>query len=332
MTSSLLAASMVIALGAVLSFLFSGMEAGVFALNRLRIRQLVRAGHRRARLLQTFLDNPEDFLWTILVGNTSVNILVVSLVVSGLHHLPAIVSRPWLFVGVLAAIVFVFYALCDLLPKMLFQQFPNRLCLAVAGPFRLAHLGLAPLVALTSWFADRLLRWTGGTRFTGRLFASREELRQLMHDAARALSSEERAMIDRVLELQDLTLRQITIPLAQVVCVAQTATAAEIIDLCREHRISRVPVLEAGGSRRRIIGVVSLRTLLSDPETDPPRTAAQLLAPAQYLQETLRLEEALRQIQRSGHRLAIVLDAEGREVGIATLKDILSRIFGNVRL
>src|SRR5256885_13364754 len=65
----------------VVSFVLSGMETGVFALSRLRIRQRMRAGNAQARVLHGYLENPEDFLWTILVGNTLTNFAVVSLVV-----------------------------------------------------------------------------------------------------------------------------------------------------------------------------------------------------------------------------------------------------------
>src|SRR6266700_7759535 len=61
------------------SFLMSGMEAGVFALSRLRIRQQVRAGNRRAKVLHDYLENPEDFLWTILIGNTLANVTIVTI-------------------------------------------------------------------------------------------------------------------------------------------------------------------------------------------------------------------------------------------------------------
>ena len=68
-----------------LSFLLSGMEAGVFALNRLRVRQLARAGQPSAKLLHGFLENPENFLWTILVGNTLANFVILGWVVAKLH-------------------------------------------------------------------------------------------------------------------------------------------------------------------------------------------------------------------------------------------------------
>src|SRR5208283_5031128 len=69
-----------------LSFLFSGMETGVLALNRFRVRQRMRSGDRRAAVLHGFLQNPEDFLWTILVGNTVVNFVLFSLGVLQLRH------------------------------------------------------------------------------------------------------------------------------------------------------------------------------------------------------------------------------------------------------
>src|SRR3979411_2853452 len=80
----LLAVIFIIALG--LSFLFSGMEAGVFALSRVRIRQQMRAGNPRAAALYGYLERPEDFLWTILVGNTTANFAALALIVAGLHQ------------------------------------------------------------------------------------------------------------------------------------------------------------------------------------------------------------------------------------------------------
>ena len=60
--------------------------------------------------------------------------------------------------------------LTKLLPKLLFRQFPNRLCITLARPFRFVHLALMPLVFVVSMFADVLHRISGGKTFTGSLF------------------------------------------------------------------------------------------------------------------------------------------------------------------
>src|ERR1041384_6324704 len=68
-----------------LSFLLSGMEAGVFALSRMRVRQQMRAGRRSAEVLHGYLENPENFLWTILVGNTLANFIILGMILMALY-------------------------------------------------------------------------------------------------------------------------------------------------------------------------------------------------------------------------------------------------------
>src|SRR3954453_11355557 len=70
----------------VISFLCSGMEAGVLALSRWRIRQQAREGHRRAKVLTGYLDRPENFLWAILVANTLANFGAISLIVFEIYQ------------------------------------------------------------------------------------------------------------------------------------------------------------------------------------------------------------------------------------------------------
>lgn len=313
-----------------LSFLLSGMEAGVFALSRLRVRQQRRAGQASAKLLHGFLENPENFLWTILVGNTLVNCVSLGW---GVAQLYGRLEGRWIaFVILFAVIVFLFYALFDLLPKMLFRTFPNRLCLLSAWPFRFVHLALRPLVGLVERVSRTLLQWTGGKVFSGHLFGNREELRQVMQDSAQAFTSEERAMIGRVLDLQTLTVRQIATPLAQAVTVNTAARVSEVFALARERGLTRLPVWEMREGQRRIAGLVSVESLLFQPDLEVTRAVGTLLQPALFLEEDARLEVALRRMQRAGQRLAVVLGRDQRESGIVTLEDILKVIFGDVKL
>src|SRR5436309_321416 len=285
-----------------LSFILSGMEAGVFALSRLRIRQQMRAGRASAKVLHNYLEHPENFLWTILVGNTVANFIFLGWVVAALHEVLRR-QRFW-FVIIFCVIVFLFYALFDLLPKMLFRLFPIRLCMSLARPFRLLHFLLQPLVAVVESFSGALLRWRGGKVFTGHLFGNREELRLVMQESAQAFTSEERAMINRVLDLQSLTVRQAMIPLPRAATVTTAMPLSEALALCRERKLTRLPVWDTPDSQRRIVGLLSLNVLLYQPDLDPAKPVGEFIKPALYLDEDLRLEVALRRMQRGGQRLA----------------------------
>jgi CBS domain containing-hemolysin-like protein len=322
--------TVIIGFCAVLSFLFSGIEAGVLALSRLRIRQLMRAGNRNAVVLHGYLESPENFLWTILIGNTLANFAVVGLVAVLLHNWLA--QRPVALGLSFLAAMFLVYAFCELLPKMLFRMFPNRLCLALANPFRLIHLLLSPLVAVMTKLSRGLLYWSGGKTFTGNLFGSREEMRLFMQESAQGLSSEERQMINRVLDLQNSTVRNLMLPMANVVTVSALTMMGETLKLAGEKKLTRLPVWRDESGRRRIAGIVSLRSVLYQADLDLNKITGEYVKPALYLEEDMRLEAALKWMQRSGQRLAIVLGRDQREVGIVSLQDIFKVIFGEVRL
>lgn len=327
-TKLLIAAGLIICLG--FSFVLSGMEAGVFALSRLRVRRLMRAGHKSARVLNHFLENPENFLWTIVVGNTLFNFVVLGWFFSNLHGQVALGSV-WFLLWFLVAIL-VFYTFFDLLPKMLFRLYPNRLCLMLARPFRILHIGLRPLVAVVEWVARRALHWTGGKKFSGHLFGNREELRAATQESEQVFTSDERAMITRVLDLENIAVRQIMRPLSEATTITTEASVAEALQIFRTSGFTRLPVWQQNNGARRIAGLVSADDLMYHADLNPATKVGTLLAPGLFLAEDIRLDVVLERMQRGGQRLAVVLGRDGREVGLVGLQDILKAVFGEVQL
>ena len=328
---SLLIKGGVVALCVGVSFLLSGMEAGLSTLSRLRIRQQRRAGRYAARVLQGYLDNSENFLWTILIGNTLATLVVFSMLVIELYR--AAIQHPVLIAAVFLVVAFLFYVLCDLLPKMFFRQFPNRLCLSLAIPFRFIHLILAPLVWLITGISTVLLKLGGSKSGRAPLFGTRTELRWVMEDdSTQGLTSEERAMIRRVLDLEAQTVGAVMVPFNRVVSISAKATVKELLDVCRQSNLMRVPVWEEVSGKRRTVGVVTLRSVLYGPEVELGNAVGAYVRPALFLREDNGLEDALQRMQGSGNRLAIVLGRDQQEVGILSLADILRVIFGEVSL
>jgi putative hemolysin len=312
------------------SFLLSGMEAGVFALNRLRIRRLARGGQKSARLLNRFLEQPEKFLWTILVGNTLANFLILGWTLAKLHEW--FLGQTYLTVGLFAVLVFLFYVFFDLLPKMLFRAHPNSLCLSAARVFRIVNFLLSPVVLLVEDASQTILKWTGGQVFRGQLFGNREEMRAVMRESGQALTEDEHAMVNRILDLQNFTVGQIARPLAETVSVEAATPLCAAIALAGEKNLSRLPVWEIRDGQRRIGGLLDVGPLLFRDTLELDRPASVFMIPAVFVNEGIRLEVALRLMQRAGQRMAIVLSRERTEIGIVAVKDILKVMFGEMKL
>jgi putative hemolysin len=315
------------------SFLLSGMEAGVFALNRLRIRRLARSGQLSARILNRFLEKPERFLWTILVGNTLANFIILGWILAELHAW--LVGEPRaraLTALFFAVIVFLFYAFFDLLPKMIFRARPDTMCLSAARVFRLINFLLSPLVLLVEDASQLILHWSGGQVFKGQLFGNREEMRAMMRESGQALSDDEHTMVNRILDLQNHSVGQIARPLSEMVAVSVTTPFREAVALARDREFSRLPVWEMRDGQRRVAGMLDIGPLLYRENLDAERPASAYMIPAVFVNEAVRLEVALRLMQRAGQRTAIVLARDRSEIGIVALKDILKVMFGEMKL
>ena len=312
----------------IMSFFLSGMEAGLFELSRLRVRRMVRDGDSSARRLQRFLDDPEDCLWTILVGNTLANSFAVLLTLLILRDLFQRDEQLILYWVIFSLGGLLFYTGCELLPKMLFRQYPDRICLFLSRPFGLAHRILSPLVEILKMISHAVLTITGGRTVTRRMFGSREELRQVMREASESLTPDERVMIDKVLDLQNIPVRDIAKSLENTNKIDTDMTVLEVLTLMEGDSQVRIPVWEQTNGDQRIAGLANLRQLsfLSDDELNRP--VGHFLESGYFLDEDIRLEVLLQIMRRSGQRMVIILDKNKKEMGVVSLPDIMGMVFG----
>jgi CBS domain containing-hemolysin-like protein len=307
-----------------MSFLFSGIETGVFSLNRLRVRQQMREGGKRAKILFNFYREPEKFYWTILLGNTFSNATFITLLVLILKEF---IDNNLLYITLFLLGVFVLFAFCDLLPKTLFRTFPNRLCILFAKPFRIIQIILSPLISLIHKIFGNAFEGSVGQPLASRLFENREELKKFMEESDESLSEEERFMISQVLRLNERTLGQLAIPLNMSITASVDRPISHIIKLCKTNRIPRIPIWKFTGGQRKVTGIATLKTSLYREDYDANKPASYYIQPPLFLPSDLKVEAALKRMQRSGHWLAIVTSKSQREVGIVALKDILKVIF-----
>jgi putative hemolysin len=196
-------------------------------------------------------------------------------------------------------------------------------------PIRWASALLAPLVWATTRIVSGLLRFFGGPDADSRHFVSREELKALlaMEPDEADVTTVEAEMIDKIFDLGDTTVREVMVPLVEVVMLPETATPADAIAVISQRGFSRIPIY----ARREtdIVGVVAAMDLLR--HGAEASSLAELRRPAAYVPETKRIDDLLREMQRSRNQLAVVVDEYGGSTGVVTLEDILEQIVGEIQ-
>jgi CBS domain containing-hemolysin-like protein len=304
---------------------FSAAEMAFIAANRVRLRHLAEEGSRvAARYLEDFR-RPERVLSTAMMGVTIAHIIAASALTSAL--LPVLDAwAPWVVTAALTPVMLVFG---EIIPKAVAREWATTLILRIYAPLRWASALLAPVVWTANTIVSALLRSMGGPAADARHFVSREELKALlgMEPDEADVTTVEAEMIDKIFDLGDTTVREVMVPLIEVAMLPETATLADAIALIARRGFSRIPIYAQ--RETDIVGVVTAMDLLK--RGAEAATVAELRRPVSYVPETKRIDELLREMQRSRNHLAVVVDEYGGSTGVVTLEDILEQIVGEIQ-
>ncbi len=176
------------------------------------------------------------------------------------------------------------------------------------------------------------------TRWLERLFPGvvgeprdRQDLIALLQQAKdRALfDAEALAMIEGVLQVSDLQVRDIMIPRAQMVVVARDHELDEVLPVVTESAHSRFPVID--DDRAEVIGIMLAKDLLQYCSEGAPRFKMRdIVRSAVFVPESKRLNVLLREFRASRNHMAIVIDEYGNAAGLVTIEDVLEQIVGEI--
>ena len=307
-------------LGTLLSALFSGLETGLYTMNRVRLELRVAAGDRTALILASLIARPRRMLAVILLGNNAANQLGAWSIARMLHgagmgQLASIVIDTLILVPLLLIVA-------EVLPKDLFRAHGDRWCHRLAQPLRIFELILTwtGIALLVDWFGWLVSRLVGGNPQPEA--SARHRMSDLLKEGidAGVLSSRQTALLDRALQLREHTVEDLMVPWSNVSRLSNEADRSAL-NTAIQSGWSRLPVVDGNGSVTGILSILDLSSKdqdirdieLSDPLPLSPHTHA---------------DAALRSLRAHHASMAIVRSTNGSPLGMVTIKDLARPLIG----
>jgi putative hemolysin len=301
----------------IISFLFNGIESGLLSIDPVRLRQNVKRRVPAALQLNRLLKRPERLLATVLLVTNAADIIALLLLTSQLFRLYGYAG--FLFALVIALPVYLF--VLSVLPKSLFRRFPFRALAWLAGVLVFTSILFSPLLELGARLGKLLLPGHAGKR--GRLFAAREELKQITTESERegVLTATERAMIHSVVDFRGSTIRDVMVPSAKVAALRSGASTQEALELSASSGLDRLPVIAPDGQPA---GLVNVLDILLEPNGNKPLSEyVRRIVTATIDEPTYRVMQQLRGARLG---LAAVVDQKNNFRGIVTVEDLTRRL------
>ena len=169
-------------------------------------------------------------------------------------------------------------------------------------------------------------------RFGTRLLKNKKELITIFDEAQESglMDEEARDTMQRVLQVSDLTVRDITSPFPQMVVVESDMSLDATLDVMVESAHSRFPVLNS--ERDKVEGILLAKELLRffDREDDESFDLSELLREPVFVPETKRVNVLLAEFRQKRSHMAIVIDEYGSVSGLVTIEDVLEQIVGEI--
>jgi putative hemolysin len=304
------------------SFFFNGIESGLLSIDPVRLRQNVKRRMPAAVRLSRLLEHPGRLLATVLLVTNAADILGLLLLT---RQFVRAFGYPGFFYALIVALPVYLFVL-GVLPKSLFRRFPFRALVRLAGVLELVTLLLWPVLTLGRLLGRILLP---RRMEKGRLFAAREELKQITIQSERegSLSATERAMIHNVVDFSSVTAQQVMVPLPKVIAVQPETAVDEAVELSVSSGLDRLPVISSHGEPRGLINVLDL---LFERNGDKPISQhMRRIVMANEDEPAYRIVQRLR-AARLG--LAAVLDRERNLRGIVTIEDLVRRLVSSTEM
>jgi putative hemolysin len=301
----------------IVSFFFNGIESGLLSVDPVRLRENVKRRVPAALRLNRLLKHSERLLVTVLLFTNAADIVGILLLTRQLVRAEG--NAGFLLALLIALPVYLF--LLGVLPKALFRRFPFRALVRLAGVLEFVTFLLWPVLEVGGRLGRLLL--PGRAAEHGRLFAAREELKQITTESERqgSLSATERAMIHNVVDFGGVKVRDVMVPLPKVVTVQPDMSASKALELSAASGLDRLPVITPEGQPNGLINVLDV--LLEQNGAKPLSSYMRRIVVTNEEEPAYRIVQRLR-AARLG--LAAVLDRDKNLRGIVTIEDLVRRL------
>ena len=307
----------------ILSAYFSATETAFTSLNRIRLKSKADAGNRRAALALRLVDQYDNLLSTILVGNNIVNLTASSL--STLFFTVGLKLQNGAVVAT-AVITIVVLIFGEVSPKSMAKEAPEQFAMFSAPIIGTLMVILTPV----NWFFAMLKKGLSKImRSKDKEGITEEELVTMVDQAESegGLDQHESKLIRAAIEFHDLEVEEILTPRVDMVAVRDTDPMEDIAHAFAESGYSRLPVYHEDVDD--IIGVIHEKDFHAA-RYHGQKDVSAIISNVLYTTANTKISELLRILQKAKSHMVIVVDEYGGTEGLATMEDIVEELVGEI--
>lgn len=225
------------------------------------------------------------------------------------------------------------FAICaffgHILPQFLYRQSNGKWLFAFLPILHAVILLMKPLVAVLKFVQSLTELREPAEEENGNGSAESVEALITAGKEEGLIEEEDRRLIQSVVEFGDKTVHEVMTPRPRIVAIEKSTSLEKLRELVLNEQYSRIPVYD--DSIDNIVGFIHVRDMFERNPNERGRKAWELMRPVRVVPEQKKVTALLREMQRDGAHMAVVVDEYGSTAGLATMEDLVEEIFGEIR-
>lgn len=311
------------------AFFVSAWVNAIGRLSPIRAEMLMERNPKRAKLLVKIANDTPAFLTSVLVVMLILRVSVTVLVTSIILRLDV----AWPEVVAIALMSFLLFQFAEIAPRTWVLERLDQVLLISARPVFLIGRVLRPLASILLRLGRLFLLILPGRGLPKGPLMSEEEIKSIldMAQSEEVIEAEEREMLHSVFEFGDTVVREVMVPRPDMVCVDASAPLEEVLQVTLKNGFSRIPVISENIDN--VVGIVYQKDLIKklyNGSRSRAKKAGDIKREANFVPESKKVAELLREMQKAKTHMVIVVDEYGGVAGLATLEDLLEEIVGEI--
>ncbi|EAD4736420.1 HlyC/CorC family transporter [Listeria monocytogenes] len=321
-----------------LNAFFASAEMALVSLNKNRVKSQAETGDKKAVMLAKLVDDPSKFLATIQVGITLAGFFSSASAATSIATRLESVFGGSSFAKELSIIVvtivlsYITLVFGELYPKRLALQKSEKIARVSVRPIMAVGVVLRPFVKFLSFSTDILVKLTRMEKNTDNEKMTREEMQLLIETGRRdgVIEVEELQMLRGVFEMDNKYAREVMVPRTDAFMIDAETESEELCDALLSENFSRVPVFT--GDQDSVLGILHMKDFFAEARKSGFENidVKALVKDVYFAQETMFIDDLLKNMQRTRNQMAILMDEYGGVAGIVTVEDLLEEIVGEI--
>jgi len=315
----------------VASAFFSMAEMAFSAVGKVRLKTFVDQNAHGSKKALWISEHFDRALTTLLVGNNLANIALTTVSVVFFQGLFQTVENASTLISITNTIVMTIVILTfgEILPKSAAKMNPEKIALRISGFLYFLIKIMTPIT-----FPFRKLNNRVVQRFDNsgeqKLTVTEDELETIIDtmEEEGSIDEEEADMLQRVLDLSDITVEEIMTPRVDMVAIDIEKSIDEITELFLKHKFSRMPVYD--GNSDNIIGILYERDFFTKLIKNRSFNVKKVLRKPLFVPATTKVDALIELLQGENNHMAVVVDEYGGVDGIVTMEDALEELVGEI--